>query len=568
MKYTKQLTLTLLGALFMLVVATCAQAVFLACFNQGNFIDFCNPAVPDRTAPTDFYFICMSEYITESGCYVHAGFNACNTLPPDNSGQCGGTPGNTTIDSTPPVLTIFSPLIDNSSVFSSTSVVIDYSVDERSDIYYKNLDDGRDRFVKICDDCTGAHQKIVRMKEGENNFQFRAVDVVGNLVSHDVQFFVDSKEPRITTTNPTRGFADGTFTIEYIELNPESLFLFYGNASQQVDLNTCTEVRSGRMACETFADLSLFDGSDILYWFNLTDIAGNSEISRVSLLTVDATNPIIEDLSYVVDGRSAKFTLNITEPNFDKVAYLDDKDTRGRWKTLCSRLSDGICSGRATLVDGFHTLTLNVTDEAGNSASEEASFFVDSRKPRISKTEPRSGFADGNFYVELDEANPVSLFLEYGNTATGMNSVLVDLENDCNPARRGSTCSALVDVSPYHGQEIDYWFNVTDVVGQSASSRVISLDVDTVFPIVNEFNYTVDGRRVAFFINVSEENFDSIEYRDNGLSRPRFRSLCSRLSDGICERTLTFSTGIHEVDVQITDKAGNAISEQAIIEII
>ena len=70
-----------------------------------------------------------------------------------------------------------------------------------------------------------------------------------------------------------------------------------------------------------------------------------------------------------------------------------------------------------------------------------------------------------------------------------------------------------------------------------------------------------------FYFNITEENLDEIGYIDNEDRKPRFRRLCSRLKNGICEKKKTFRRGYHNLDIQITDKAGNQIGYNIDFEI-
>ena len=63
---------------------------------------------------------------------------------------------------------------------------------------------------------------------------------------------------------------------------------------------------------------------------------------------------------------------------------------------------------------------------------------------------PTRGFASGDFYVEFEEQNAVSLILHYGNGADDRNSN-IDL-NGCADLGSGKhTCTADVDLTDYDG---------------------------------------------------------------------------------------------------------------------
>lgn len=191
--------------------------------------------------------------------------------------------------------------------------------------------------------------------------------------------------------------------------------------------------------------------------------------------------------------------------------------------------------------------------------SENIVFFTDSKDPKISRTEPRRGYASGVFDVEFKEENPETLTLFYGLPGA-MEQHDVNLNEACYEDRSRTTCSSYVDLSGYNGEEISYYYFITDRVGNEDISRSEEVDVDTEFPILENFNYTIDGRAVTFEFWVTEENFDEIEYWDNQDSRPRWTRLCSRLDDaGYCDKKKTFRSGSHSLDIQVLDEAGNAV---------
>lgn len=84
----------------------------------------------------------------------------------------------------------------------------------------------------------------------------------------------------------------------------------------------------------------------------------------------------------------------------------------------------------------------------------------------------------------------------------------------------------------------------------------------TTIPILNYFNYSIDRRRVEFIFNVTEINFDEINYIDWNGRRPRERRLCSRLRYGICEKRKSFRTSEHNLTITVLDNAGNSIERK------
>ncbi|MBU1051155.1 MAG: hypothetical protein KJ718_01230, partial [Nanoarchaeota archaeon] len=191
---------------------------------------------------------------------------------------------------------------------------------------------------------------------------------------------------------------------------------------------------------------------------------------------------------------------------------------------------------------------------------ETVSFLVDIRDPKIRSTSPVRGFASGLFMVKFREMNPASLFLNYG-IIDDMRNAEVDL-NQCMEEGRETKCEASVDLANFDGEEITYWFTLTDIVGNSDESEVRELEVDATPPAINDFSSELNGRGMQFVIDITEENFQIVQYRDNEERKPKYRTLCSRLDDGICDKKKFFSHGDHSIDIRVLDKAGN----EAVVE--
>jgi len=243
------------------------------------------------------------------------------------------------------------------------------------------------------------------------------------------------------------------------------------------------------------------------------------------------------------------------------VYYYDNIRGRGRWKKICSKCSPGspAYSRKRSFKDGFNDLTFKAIDVVGNEIYINRSFFIDSKKPRIYKTFPRKKYADGLFEIQYTESNLDSIDLVYGNYYMGYETER--LENCSSGVKEW--CDVRIDLSEYDGQDIDYHFIVRDIAGNIRESKKRNLKVDTTFPVLNNpddfWEHALGERYVYFKFNITEENFDEVNYMDNEDRRPRWRRLCSRLKKGICEKKKSFRKGHHNLDIQIIDDAGNSI---------
>jgi hypothetical protein len=269
--------------------------------------------------------------------------------------------------------------------------------------------------------------------------------------------------------------------------------------------------------------------------------------------------------SSVSEERRVLFDVEASE-KLDLIEYIDYSDSRPRWRRLCSRCEE--FSRERSFRDGVHEVFVRCTPYVGEPEEQEVIFFTDSRDPRISRTEPSRGFANGMFNVKFREDNPSQITIHYGNSYTGYWSdsiVFNSVPEECEVDDRGNwECDVNVSLDQFDGKDIEYWFELKDIVDNTDESRHYDLTVDLTPPVLNNpGSYWEQGedrynRYIYFDFDVSEENFEEINYIDWTDRTPRERRLCSRLRDGICEVRKSFRRGEHSLTVLILDEAGNS----------
>ena len=358
-------------ALFLvLTISALASAEFWACFNKGEGINYCNPKVPDRTCSSSMGCqYCISTYNEQADCFNGGNWMVCTGITPD----CTEIIGNHTIDTSPPNLTLNSPV--QNSLYTSRSILVDFTTNEEADVYYLDNINCRGRWARVCQECL-SYSHARSFKDGLNDITFRAVDAIGNEALTNRQFLVDSQKPQIHKAEPRNGFASGLFEIQYTEENLKSIKITYGNYLQGFQTKTLSGCASGsKQWCSIKINLAAYNNQEISYYFRIEDVAGNFKESQPKNLDVDTTFPKLNNpLHFWVQGEGKDnkyiyFSLNVTEKNLDDISYIDWSERTPRWKTICSRLKDGICEKKVSFRKGFHSLDIQVTDEAGNAIS-------------------------------------------------------------------------------------------------------------------------------------------------------------------------------------------------------
>ncbi|PIZ82793.1 hypothetical protein COX97_02950 [Candidatus Pacearchaeota archaeon CG_4_10_14_0_2_um_filter_05_32_18] len=240
------------------------------------------------------------------------------------------------------------------------------------------------------------------------------------------------------------------------------------------------------------------------------------------------------------------------------IKYINHNDKRPSWKVLCTNCDNyGEASVKTKrLLEGDNNLSFMAIDSSGNEFTENVFIFIDSIAPKIKEVEPKKGYIDSSFNVDLVEANPVKMFISYTNGTATMTSD-VNL-SECTAVKSIKSCNAFIDLSEFNDQSIDYYADLTDIMNKSVQSKINRVIVDSVTPVINSVDFTSIGKRVELKIAVNESNLDEISYIDLNDRNPRERRLCAKLdSDGMCTKIITFRNGEHDLTIYAYDKAGN-----------
>ena len=183
---------------------------------------------------------------------------------------------------------------------------------------------------------------------------------------------------------------------------------------------------------------------------------------------------------------------------------------------------------------------------------------MDTIKPRIKRTEPKGNqVTNGTFKIVYSEENleDISLFWKK-SSEDDFNEVALD---NCG-AGNNKECLIIDDLSNANGEEIDYYFKISDEINEVVSRKVNGVDVDTTSPEINVLSplNIQYGNNVLFEVNVSEDV--SLSYFDLNERSPRYRSLCRNCNS--LDKVMTFSGGSHNIIFLALDKAGNSDADE------
>ncbi len=266
--------------------------------------------------------------------------------------------------------------------------------------------------------------------------------------------------------------------------------------------------------------------------------------------------------------------INISLSDFaTKFRYAKYSDNGEKLVTLCRNCNEYGYSRlrKKPFDDGVHQMKIVGIFEFGEVESF-VSLTVDTKDPKIKKMTPKQrGYADGWFEIEIEEANPVNLSIFYKDKS-GLNNINVNPSVACKDISGGSKrarklCKIFINLTDHPGEEIEYWAEVVDILGNKVVSKHIKqVVVDLKAPVVNnpETFYHVDKGYVYFDINISEDNFDEVLYKDlndvgrSGTKVPKWKRLRSRLDkNNNCEKRIRYKGTSPLMNIKILDKAGN-----------
>lgn len=308
------------------------------------------------------YTSCSSPY-AYSG--LSDGAHTITVSATDNVGNVSTTVRNFTVDATPPDTNITS---NPNALTNSTSAVFGFTSTEGSSTFQCKLDGGS------YSSCTST-KSYSSLSPGSHTFYVYATDQYGNVDATPATYTwtIDTTAPsppviNMPVSSPSY-YATTSVTISgTAEAN--STVTLYDGASP---LTTTVAVDgSGNWSY----DATLDEGSHPITAY-ATDGAGNvSTASGTKTITVDLTTPQVS-ISAVADGS----TINDNTPNFSFSVTEQYPDT------LECKVDDGsyaTCASGFPLAvfdDGVHTVTVKVTDLAGNVGTASTTFTVDTVVP-------------------------------------------------------------------------------------------------------------------------------------------------------------------------------------------
>ena len=565
-----------------IILDTTEPIVYISSPPNGTYTNDTTPEINftiTDNIDTNIYYVVLVDGVQDQAGYAANGslitINISNQLletthnitikATDDAGNSGTDEIILTVLPLPPVVVINSPSYDGYTT-SDTTPEITFTLTDNSD----NLID----YVIFIDSSpmaggTGTAQygvpvskNLTTLSEGYHNITVQGTDDSGNSANATRVIVIDTTDPVSVINSP----ADGTYTNDN---TPEINFTLTDNLDDNISYVIYIDgVADGTGTASngtlTSVNLTAVGEGNHTIIVEGTDNAGNSANSTPVTLIVDLTDPVCvinspADGTYTTDTTpEINFTLTDNlDDNISYVIYIDGvPDGTGT-------ASNGTLTSvnLTALADGNHTITVEGTDDAGNTGSSTITIYIDTTPPSVEDLQPAAGTSYSQYDSVLISANVT-------DAVSGVDTVTANITWDYD--------SALVELIYNNATGLyEYDFNKTGwpgtyYVGITANDTLGHVnDTESTYFIIEPSGLPVivDYYAVPMFVETGKdvELFEDVinaSWQWANITLPNGTSVIVQLHDGVPYNWTTFMDGRHNVTFYANNSLGTVNTEQ------
>ncbi|HET7531013.1 MAG TPA: Ig-like domain-containing protein [Mycobacteriales bacterium] len=388
--------------------------------------------------------------------------------------------------------------------------------------------------------CSSQHSDSWTATDGQHTEHVRVTDGGGNVFEMARTITVDRTPPTLTITG---GPASGSWSA-----TPSVTYTFsYSSDVTRVRCSDSSSIFLNQRACTTAQSDTITPGQGSHYWsIEVTDAAGNGRFVTKQY-NIDTIAPTVTQTSGPTNGTATSSTSPTVGFTYDgtgstgTVTCAVDAAPAGPCTSLDANAGSGSEQLTGLADQSSHTVTVTVTDQAGNTTSMVTTFTVDTTLPTVDVTSAPAA------YLGTDAADIV--FTASSNSALTLTCALDGASHPCT----SSTDDALTGLT-----DGAHTWSVTATKQSTGSSTTEerSFTVDTADPTASFTTGPAEGEVVA-------ESSPAFEFAADGTGSPATVSctlddaVAQPCSSDTSELLSNIADGSHTLTVTVTDAAGN-----------
>ncbi|MEM5808130.1 MAG: Ig-like domain-containing protein [Candidatus Aenigmatarchaeota archaeon] len=400
-------------------------------------------------------------------------------------------------------------------------------------------------------------------------------DTKGNngTVSNPLRFTLDRNPPTIAFVNPiNNSYVSGNVTIR-VTVTDTSSGVNNNTVQYSTDASTWNSLRNVSVdSFEAIWDTTTFaNNQSVVLYARASDNVGNNFTSWINV-TVDNEIPRLDILSNLTGilGGNVQLEVNVSDGysgvDLDSVRYSVDGlngalgCTGSNYSATCSAVINTV-----NLQDGNHTLSVTVTDRAGNQNSSSIQIRTSNTRPAISILEPaNNAFIKGIVLVKTSVVNAVGLVTSVELSFDGItNNMTCNLNfTSCNYSINTSSLADgghTIKVKAVNVQNLDITSGIVVTIDNTNPVITITHPVSSVKDDFEIKADVIDGN-----LNQKKVTFTLSSFAGNLSCTPQTpsRFICSTFFD-----SKKLNDGVYKLTVSAEDKAGNVATESKEITI-